>query len=624
MGRAVHRRPDRLPAAARRRRGHRVAARRGRQHHRLPAPQGHRGDARTAGARRHRLAGARGGVLRAARDDAVHEPRAAARAGDRRPALDADACCGSAARSTRWRTPPRCGGPETGSGRYNIPNVGIFLWRLQPFRLSDVPLVPDPGDATGRKFRFNPLGADQPLFRLPRDRDADLAHRRAGQRARADRILRLMALQLTQRRPTDVRRCDARLRSRRQLRPARAGPSCRSRPPPARWRSPSSDPICASPTCATSDGGGARLGARDDVWRERDRHRSASCGRVLLGTARRSTRPPFSPPFTTASRGRSAAASTSAAVARRAARDAAQRERERAAAAASRRDRGRRPARHRRQPDVRGDADVQGRRRDGARAPGLEVVVTARNGARPLIAASGPIALDIGARGRLVLDGLVISGGALQLAAAADDEPRELVLRHCTLVPGLALNPDGSAASPGAPSLTRRAPVRHASRSSSASSARCASTADATIELRRLHRRRGCARRPSRSKARGRTAPGARDDDPRQHGDRQAARAADAARVEHDLLRASGGGATTWKAPVWVERKQEGCVRFSFVPAGLARAAGAFAACPTTTHPDALPHFTSLRYGDPGYAQLRARHATRPSAKAPTTKARSA
>jgi hypothetical protein len=28
--------------------------------------------------------------------------------------------------------------PESGSGRYNIPNVGIFLWRLQPFGLSHV------------------------------------------------------------------------------------------------------------------------------------------------------------------------------------------------------------------------------------------------------------------------------------------------------------------------------------------------------------------------------------------------------------------------------------------------------------------------------------------------------
>ena len=31
----------------------------------------------------------------------------------------------------------------------------------------------------------------------------------------------------------------------------------------------------------------------------------------------------------------------------------------------------------------------------------------------------------------------------------------------------------------------------------------------------------------------------------------------------------------------------------------------ATAACRTRHHPDALPHFTSLRYGDPGYGQLR-------------------
>ena len=78
-------------------------------------------------------------------------------------------------RSTPSRTPPRCAGPRAASGRYNIPNIGIFLWRLLPFRLSDVPLTPDPGDASGRKFRFNPLGADLPLFRLPQTED-DISH----------------------------------------------------------------------------------------------------------------------------------------------------------------------------------------------------------------------------------------------------------------------------------------------------------------------------------------------------------------------------------------------------------------------------------------------------------------
>ena len=72
---------------------------------------------------------------------------------------------------------------------------------------------------------------------------------------------------------------------------------------------------------------------------------------------------------------------------------------------------------------------------------------------RPLLAAGGEITLDIGARGRLTLDGLVIAGGALRLAAFADVEPRELLLRDCTLVPGLTLNGDGSPTSPGEPSL---------------------------------------------------------------------------------------------------------------------------------------------------------------------------
>ncbi len=86
VGGSVHRRPRRLPHAARGRAADRVAARGGRQHDPLPPAQGNRLGARAARRRRHRLARARRRVLRAARDDAVHEPRAPARSGDRRPA----------------------------------------------------------------------------------------------------------------------------------------------------------------------------------------------------------------------------------------------------------------------------------------------------------------------------------------------------------------------------------------------------------------------------------------------------------------------------------------------------------------------------------------------------------
>jgi len=62
-----------------------------------------------------------------------------------------------------------------------------------------------------------------------------------------------------------------------------------------------------------------------------------------------------------------------------------------------------------------------------------------------------------------------------------------------------------------------------------------------------------------------------------------------------------------WTAPLIAERRQDGCVRFCCVPAG-AITPRRFRCVSDDAHPDVLPHFTSLRYGDPGYGQLR--HAT--------------
>jgi hypothetical protein len=55
-------------------------------------------------------------------------------------------------------------------GRYNIPNVGVFLWRLRAYSSSSSPAVPAaPGDQ--RRFRFSSLGNDIPLFSFPRTLD---------------------------------------------------------------------------------------------------------------------------------------------------------------------------------------------------------------------------------------------------------------------------------------------------------------------------------------------------------------------------------------------------------------------------------------------------------------------
>jgi hypothetical protein len=47
-------------------------------------------------------------------------------------------------------------------GRYNIPNIGIFLWSLNPYSVTMSPAAPVAGDA--RCFRFSTLRRDIPLF----------------------------------------------------------------------------------------------------------------------------------------------------------------------------------------------------------------------------------------------------------------------------------------------------------------------------------------------------------------------------------------------------------------------------------------------------------------------------
>ena len=271
--------------------------------------------------------------------------------------------------------------PEGGSGRYNIPNVGIFLWRLQPFRLSDVPLTP----IRATRRAAVPL---QPARRRPAavppagDRDGDLAHRRAGQRARRRSTCALMALAVQGRRrptPTVARR----LRRGRELRAVAA-----RTPIPAQAagrRSPSAT-ICV---CDLRDVR-RRLGARGDA-RPPTRSRSTRGSAACCSGSERQPGPILGDASTAASRGRSAAANTSAARPGERSRRSAARSGGEAAAAAPRRDRRRRAARHRRQPDLR--ARRRSFKVDGVTAPGapgLEVVVAARNGARPLIAAGGP------------------------------------------------------------------------------------------------------------------------------------------------------------------------------------------------------------------------------------------
>jgi len=73
--------------------------------------------------------------------------------------------------------------------------------------------------------------------------------------------------------------------------------------------------------------------------------------------------------------------------------------------------------------------------------------------------------------------------------------------------------------------------------------------------------------------------------------------------VSNSLLLAQLDAAgDSWPAPVWAERRQVGCIRFSFVPPGSRTPRRFQCAGGDPAH---RPFHTSLRYGDPGYMQLR-------------------
>jgi hypothetical protein len=58
-----------------------------------------------------------------------------------------------------------------------------------------------------------------------------------------------------------------------------------------------------------------------------------------------------------------------------------------------------------------------------------------------------------------------------------------------------------------------------------------------------------------------------------------------------------------WPAPLVVRRRQEGCVRFCWLPPG-ARVPRRYQCLPSDDYPDVRPLFTSLRFGDAAYGQL--------------------
>lgn len=458
---------------------------------------------------------------------------------------------------------------ERGGLPYNLPNVGLFLWRLGAYSLTRTPVVPDALDASGRLARVHLLGMDQPLFTRPR----------------------------TEERMTEL-----------------AGPLHLPLPIPLRWMAShrdqyygpglsvllevagatEDDPPEAIPSSDVSvcdlgdvlDGGGNVVG-----WAHVPEVGSGrvaidpSRGRIAFGDA------PASPVLATFHYGFSAPVGGG--------------EYERGEAS---------PA----FGDVRTVADSAalaaevGTEASGtvelagsghyeapstiAVAAGATLVLRAANGARPLLTAGAEVELALGAGATLVLDGLVLTGAPLRLPDAGDDEPRTLVMRHCTVVPG---GVGTEADSPGL--LVEHAFARVEVDSSILPPLHVTEAADVTVRDSIID-----------ATGEGLVAYRGPQDDLAPGGSitllgvtvvgKLHARQIEEA--TNTLFVARLAAADGWAGPVWADRRQVGCIRFSFVPDD-SRVPRRFQCHPDEEdQPTLWPHFTSLRYGDPGYGQV--------------------
>jgi hypothetical protein len=92
-----------------------------------------------------------------------------------------------------------------------------------------------------------------------------------------------------------------------------------------------------------------------------------------------------------------------------------------------------------------------------ALAAGQHVELRAQNGNRPTLDLTAEMTIAGDSGSEVSLNGLLITGGTLRVpattATGSPNQLRRLRLRHCTLVPGLGLTIDGDPTQPGQPSL---------------------------------------------------------------------------------------------------------------------------------------------------------------------------
>jgi hypothetical protein len=230
------------------------------------------------------------------------------------------------------------------------------------------------------------------------------------------------------------------------------------------------------------------------------------------------------------------------------------------------------------------------------------VEVRADNLRRPTVVLVSELSLSGGDGSEIVLSGLLICRAQLRVANSAGNRLAKLTLKHCTLVPGWTLAADCTPAHPSDPSLTVEI-----------------GDVDVTIERSILG---GLRVDPETTVIAADSIIDATDVAGVAYAAKDGSSAGGALQldactvigkinalklplVSNSILVAQLAAGDPWPAPIVAARRQAGCVRFSYLSAS-ARVPRRYRCFPESADSPALavPRFTSLRYGFPAYAQL--------------------
>ena len=233
----------------------------------------------------------------------------------------------------------------------------------------------------------------------------------------------------------------------------------------------------------------------------------------------------------------------------------------------------------------------------------------AAQGYRPTLSLGGEIAVAGTAQSTVSLNGLLIvyaspatstTTPAALLHAPAADGPGNLKIAHCTLVPGWALTPARAAdpryagladvlvESPGLALSIEKSIVGALWVSAEANAAVADSLIDATGPMQVAYADTDGKGGGGALALQGCTVVG------KVH--------ASQLLMSDSMVLAELTPADAWSAALWSDREQQGCVRFSYVPASAILPPQY--ECATQAAQAPQPLFYSLQYGDPGYGKL--------------------